>query len=183
MLLGWSCSRMSMPPTSMAGSALRRALVASAGRDGLPRLELDWGDGARAGSCARWLADARGWRVEVPKHRDRHLWRYGPEETPEGFQVIPRRLSAPLTPLRGIGRSPMAVERTFAWLSRSRPLARDHERRPETGVAMIHTAMSRIMLRRVARSWTDPVPAPTLPTVSQQHPAQPRASSIYEEKL
>ena len=42
------------------------------------------------------------------------------------------------------------VERTFAWLSRSRRLARDDERLPETGVAMIHTAMSRIMLRRIA---------------------------------
>ncbi|WP_414653288.1 transposase, partial [Geminicoccus sp.] len=35
------------------------------------------------------------------------------------------------------------VERTFAWLSRSRRLARDHERLPETGVAVIHAAMSR----------------------------------------
>ncbi len=42
------------------------------------------------------------------------------------------------------------VERTFAWLSRSRRLARDYERLPETGLAMIHTAMSRIMLRRLA---------------------------------
>jgi transposase len=43
-----------------------------------------------------------------------------------------------------------AIERTFAWLSRSRRLARDYERLPETGEAMIHTAMSRIMLRRIA---------------------------------
>ncbi len=43
-----------------------------------------------------------------------------------------------------------SVERTFAWLSRSRRLARDYERLPETGEAMIHAAMSRLMLRRVA---------------------------------
>jgi transposase len=43
-----------------------------------------------------------------------------------------------------------AIERTFAWLSRSRRLARDYERLPETGEAMIHAAMSRIMLRRIA---------------------------------
>ena len=42
------------------------------------------------------------------------------------------------------------VERTFAWLSRSRRLARDYERLPERGEAMLHAAMSRIMLRRVA---------------------------------
>jgi hypothetical protein len=42
--------------------------------------------------------------------------------------------------------------RTFAWLGQARRLARDYERLPETGVAMIHWAMSRIMLRRLART-------------------------------
>jgi transposase len=57
----------------------------------LPRLDLVWAGGAYAGTFARWLEADRGWRVEVPKHRDRHLWRYGLEEKPKGFQVIPRR--------------------------------------------------------------------------------------------
>ena len=112
-----------------------QALVGRAAPDDLPRLELVWGDGAYAGTFARWLQAERGWRVEVPKHHDRHLWRYGLEEKPRGFRVIPRR---------------WVVERTFAWLSRSRRLARDYERLPETGEAMIHAAMSRIMLRRIA---------------------------------
>jgi putative transposase len=110
-------------------------LIGSASLDELPRLELVWADGAYAGTFARWLHSQRGWRVEVPKHRDRHLWRYGLEDKPKGFQVIPRR---------------WVVERTFAWLSRSRRLARDYERLPETGEAMIYAAMSRIMLRRIA---------------------------------
>jgi putative transposase len=112
-----------------------QALIGRAGPGELPRLELVWADGAYAGTFARWLQGERGWRVEVPKHRDRHLWHYGLEERPKGFQVIPRR---------------WVVERTFAWLSRSRRLARDYERLPETGEAMIHAAMSRIMLRRIA---------------------------------
>ena len=112
-----------------------QALVGRAAAGELPRLELVWGDGAYAGTFARWLEAERGWRVEVPKHRKRHLWRYGLEEKPKGFQVIPRR---------------WVVERTFAWLSRSRRLARDYERLPETGEAMIHAAMGRIMLRRAA---------------------------------
>jgi len=112
-----------------------QALIECAGPGELPCLELVWADGAYAGTFARWLEAERGWRVEVPKHRDRHLWRYGLEEKPKGFQVIPRR---------------WVVERTFAWLSRSRRLARDYERLPETGEAMIHAAMSRIMLRRIA---------------------------------
>jgi putative transposase len=112
-----------------------QALIGQAGPGEFPRLELVWADGAYAGTFARWLQGERGWRVEVPKHRDHHLWRYGLEEKPKGFQVIPRR---------------WVVERTFAWLSRSRRLARDYERLPETGEAMIHAAMSRIMLRRIA---------------------------------
>jgi putative transposase len=42
-----------------------------------------------------------------------------------------------------------SIERTFAWLGHARRLAKDYERLPETGVAMIHWAMSRIMLRRL----------------------------------
>jgi putative transposase len=42
------------------------------------------------------------------------------------------------------------VERTFAWLSRSRRLVRDYERLPETGEAVIHAAIARIMLRCIA---------------------------------
>ncbi len=45
---------------------------------------------------------------------------------------------------------PQPVERTSAWLSRSCRLARDYDRLPDTGGAMVHAAMSRIMLRRVA---------------------------------
>jgi len=39
---------------------------------------------------------------------------------------------------------------TFAWLGQARRLTKDYERLTETGVAMIHWAMSRIMLRRLA---------------------------------
>ena len=68
----------------------------------------------------------------MPHHPDRQLWRYGLEEKLRGFLVLPRR---------------WVVERTLAWLGQARRLAKDYERLPETGVAMIHWAMSRIMLR------------------------------------
>jgi transposase len=65
------------------------------------------------------------------------LWKLaGWGEKPRGFRVLPRR---------------WVVERTFAWLGKARRLAKDYERLPETAVAMIYWAMSRIMLRRLAR--------------------------------
>jgi len=43
------------------------------------------------------------------------------------------------------------VERTFAWLMRSRRLARDYEGRADSSEAMIRWSMSMIMSRRLAR--------------------------------
>jgi putative transposase len=104
-------------------------------KEELPQLELLWADGAYTRGFRAWAQkERRGWRVEVAHHRDRQLWRYGLEEKPHGFLVLPRR---------------WVVERSFAWLGQARRLAKDYERLPETGVAMIHWAMSRIMLRRL----------------------------------
>jgi putative transposase len=123
-----------MVPTSPTGTA--EGGCRARGR-GLPRLELLWADGAYTGGFREWLRRQSGWRVEVPHHPDRQLWRYGLEQKPRGFQLLPRR---------------WVVERTFAWLGLSRRLSKDYERLPETGEAMIYGAMSRIMLRRLARA-------------------------------
>ncbi len=50
-----------------------QALIGRAAPSELPRLELVWGDGAYAGTVARWLEAERGWRVEVPKRRKRSV--------------------------------------------------------------------------------------------------------------
>jgi len=47
--------------------------------------------------------------------------------------------------------SPLVIERTFAWISRNRRLAKDYENLPESGEAFIYMAMSRILLKRLAR--------------------------------
>ena len=54
-----------------------------------------------------------------------------------GFEVVPKR---------------WIVERTIAWISRFRRLARDFERYARTVAAFIRLAMVRIMLRRLTRS-------------------------------
>lgn len=53
----------------------------------------------------------------------------------KGFVVLPKR---------------WIVERTFAWLSRSRRHSKDYERNPETSETMIHISMIHLMLKRLA---------------------------------
>ncbi|WP_400771213.1 IS5 family transposase [Methylosinus sporium] len=53
----------------------------------------------------------------------------------KGFEVLPRR---------------WVVERTFGWMIRWRRLVRDYERRIDVSTAMIHVAMSGVLLRRNA---------------------------------
>ncbi|MEV7121109.1 transposase [Kitasatospora griseola] len=53
-----------------------------------------------------------------------------------GFMALPKR---------------WLVERTFAWLTRSRRLARDYETRADTSEAMIRWSMTMVMSRRLAR--------------------------------
>ena len=115
---------------------VKRLLSAEAGR-ALPHLEVVWADAGYRGGVREWVAAERGWRLEVVRHPDRQLWRYGLEQKPVGFQVLPRR---------------WVVERTFAWLGRYRRLSKDDELLPETSEAMIHVAMSRLMLRRLTRA-------------------------------
>ena len=82
-------------------------------------------DGAYAGrkmAMTVWRTGA--WRLQIVKRSDA-----------AGFEVIPKR---------------WIVERTFAWISRNRRLARDFERYATTVAAFFRIAMIRIMLRRLA---------------------------------
>jgi putative transposase len=53
-----------------------------------------------------------------------------------GFQVLPRR---------------WVVERTFSWIDQNRRMSKDYERLTESSEAFIYVAMSRLMVRRLAR--------------------------------
>jgi putative transposase len=118
--------------------ARAQLLLGATGQDALPRLGLVWADAAHAGALASRLEAERGWRLEVPRHPDRQLWRYGLDAKPKnGFRALPRH---------------WIVGRASAWLGQSRRLARDYGWLPETGETMIHPATGRIMLRRLARS-------------------------------
>lgn len=64
-----------------------------------------------------------------------------PEPLPSGFHVLPKR---------------WIVERTFARLGHYRRLSKDYERLPVISETFIYTALSRLMLRRLARLNTVP---------------------------
>ena len=94
-------------------------------RDGAFHLLGIFADGGYAGrkmALTVWRTGA--WRLQIVKRSDA-----------AGFEVLPKR---------------WIVERTFAWISRNRRLARDFERYSTTVVAFIRLAMIRIMLRRLA---------------------------------
>ena len=56
---------------------------------------------------------------------------------PQGFIVLPRR---------------WVVERTFSWIDQNRRMSKDYERLATTSEAFIYVAMSRLMVRRLARA-------------------------------
>ena len=91
-----------------------------------PRLSLIWADGGYAGKLIEWVATLTGWTLEIVR-RPGHS---------HSFEVLPRRWVA---------------ECTFAWLGRHRRLSKDYEALPETTEAWVYTAMTGLMLRRLAR--------------------------------
>ena len=74
------------------------------------------------------------WAQEWAKERQIVDWK---KLMPQrGFVVLPRR---------------WVVERTFSWLSQNRRMSNDYERLCATAEAFIYVAMTRLMVRRLAR--------------------------------
>jgi len=60
-------------------------------------------------------------------------------------KLLPSKGSRPFLPRRWI------VERTFLWLGQNRRMSKDYERLPESSETFIYVAMSRLMVRHLAR--------------------------------
>ena len=88
-------------------------------------VELAYVDQGYTGENAATAAKSAGVELFVVKH----------EKAKKGFVLLPRR---------------WVVERSFAWLSRLRRLARDYERLPETLAALHFLAFAMLMLKRLA---------------------------------
>ena len=54
-----------------------------------------------------------------------------------GFEVLPRR---------------WVVELSFVWVSHNRRMSKDYEKLCSTGEAFVYAAMTRLMVRRLARA-------------------------------
>ncbi len=115
-----------------------RLLLGKVG-EGLPRMERVWADRGYNGALKDWMKERLGWTLEIVKPPRR--WVRVPEGVepppyPKGFIVLPRR---------------WVVERTLAWISRNRRMSRDYEFLAETTEVLIYVAMSRLMLKRLAK--------------------------------
>ena len=130
-------------------------LLLGSARVGLSRLSHLWVDAGYQGRGKRWAEEAMGLSVEVvrkPKkpvpEKVAQLW--AAEWAKEGKAVDWQKLMPPrdfrVLPRRWV------VERTFAWISHNRRMAKDYERLCATGEAFIYAAMTRLMARRLARA-------------------------------
>ncbi len=121
----------------------------------LGRLSHLWVDAGYQGRGKRWTEEVMGLSVEVVRKPRKPLpeevakrwaeeWAKEGKEVdwqtlmpPRGFRVLPRR---------------WVVERTFAWICHNRRMAKDYERLCATGEAFVYAAMTRLMVRRLARA-------------------------------
>ena len=97
-------------------------------RASFPWLRCVFADGAYAGPKLQAALDGKGrWSIEVVKRSD----------TMRGFEPLPRR---------------RVVERTLAWLSRNRRLAKDFEATIATAQAWLFIGNVQLLIRRMART-------------------------------
>ena len=130
-------------------------LLLNSARECLGRLSHVWVDAGYQGRGRRWTEEvlslsveavrkpkkpipkevAKVWAEELAKEDIKVNWqRLMP---PRGFRVLPRR---------------WVVERTFSWLGQNRRMSKDYERLAESSEAFVYAAMSRLMVRRLARA-------------------------------
>jgi putative transposase len=108
------------------------------------------------GKGADWVEKVLGWTAQIVRHPPKiapeevmRIWMR--EWAKEGAAVDLKKLlpkdSRAFLPRRWV------VERTFSWLGQNRRMSKDYERLAATSEAFVYVAMSRLMVRRLARSW------------------------------
>lgn len=91
------------------------------------KLRRIWVDSTYRGKLMDWVLDHYQFLLQAVLRSDKD----------KGFVVLPRR---------------WVVERTFAWLTQCRRLGKEYEVLPKSSEALIYITMTRLMIRRLARS-------------------------------
>jgi putative transposase len=106
-------------------------------RDAFPRLQVIWGDNKYHNhALSAWIAKQR-----EAQHHDWQLEIVSRPPGSRGFVKLPRR---------------WVVERTIAWIGRSRRLSKDYERRTESSESQIRVSAIHHLLRRLTQQKTHP---------------------------
>ena len=95
------------------------------------RLRKIWADGSYRGELEQWV-----WNLRHGRGRRRIHLEIVSKPFTGTFVVLPRR---------------WVVERTFAWLGRSRRLSKDYEALCETSQTLVVIAMIHLMAKRLAK--------------------------------
>ncbi len=125
-------------PANIADRVGARTVLAKS-RAQHPRLERVWVDAGYTGSLIPWAKQELDLTLTVVKRPSRWVRvavDQEPAPMPTELTILPRR---------------WVVERTFAWLGRSRRLSKDYEALAETEQAWIHLAMIRLMVTRLVK--------------------------------
>lgn len=114
-----------------------------------------WLDAGHEGRGKRWVEEVLGLSVEIvrrsPKPVPEKVARVWAAELakegvkPDWEKLLPRRRFQVLA-------RRWVVECTFSWLTQNRRMSKDYERLRATGEAFVYAAMTRLMVRRLARA-------------------------------
>ena len=126
---------------AVSDSAGARLVLEELAPEDFPRMKKVWADRGYRGPLAAEFMAALGWELEVVSHTEpgeSQVWIEQDEQPPPlqmGFKVLKWR---------------WIVERTLAWLSRNRRLAKDFEATIASSTAWLNIGMISLMLRRLS---------------------------------
>jgi putative transposase len=128
-------------------------------RDGamttFPHIDHVWVDQGYTGTGKTWITTHLGWGVTGVQHPPvvRHKWLpIGDLNDLATLRFEWTKVPRTQTGFRGVLPRRWVVERTVAWRGQNRRLSKDYERLCAPSEALIYTAMSRLMVRRLARA-------------------------------
>jgi len=130
-------------------------LLLDSARTAVSGLKHLWLDAGYEGRGKRWVEEVLGLSVEIvrrpPKPIPEEVARTWAEEWAKEGQMVDWQKLMPVGGFMVLPRR-WVVERTFSWLSQNRRMSKDYERLCATSEAFVYAAMTRLMVRRLARA-------------------------------